>query len=289
MLNNNIWSKGPIDDDYSKKKTKTSSSEREIINMMKIPRDVIFIRCGPPHLMDLDLFSNNLNILTTPVTLITSDGDRSVPSSYNKQVVDNILNNINVKTWYTQNYDMTIIHDKLKHYPIGFDFHTLPLLNNSIKSKFMFMIECRRNSPTDERINDKIFCDFHHHYSHFERGTLHNKFRYNKHFKFNPFKTSFKIITERYNKFNFAISPRGNGLDCHRTWELLLAGVIVITKTSPLDYMFINNNLPVVILNDWSELDDNLENKLKDWYEQNIDKTAIDNIFPKLIFKYWIK
>ena len=26
-----------------------------------------------------------------------------------------------------------------------------------------------------------------------------------------------------YDKYNFVISPRGNGLDCHRTWELFLA------------------------------------------------------------------
>ena len=31
-------------------------------------------------------------------------------------------------------------------------------------------------------------------------------------------------ITKDYNKYNFVISPRGRGLDCHRTWELFLAG-----------------------------------------------------------------
>ena len=81
----------------------------------------------------------------------------------------------------------------------------------------------------------------------------------------------------------------GNGLDCHRTWELFLAGVIVITKTSPLDEMFINNNLPIVILTDWNELNENLDTKLNHWYKNNITKTMISNIFPRLTYNYWIK
>ena len=98
----------------------------------------------------------------------------------------------------------------------------------------------------------------------------------------------FNIITELYNSYNFVLSPRGNGLDCHRTWELFLAGVIVITKTSSLDEMFTQNNLPVVLLKDWSELNDNLENKLQDWYKEHINKTSIENIFERLTFNYWL-
>ena len=46
----------------------------------------------------------------------------------------------------------------------------------------------------------------------------------------------------------------GNGLDCHRTWEIILLGSIVITETSSLDNMYIQNNLPVIILNNYDEL-----------------------------------
>jgi hypothetical protein len=50
----------------------------------------------------------------------------------------------------------------------------------------------------------------------------------------------------------FVASPRGHGLDCHRTWEALLMGSYPIVKTSPLDGAY--KDLPVVIVNDWSEL-----------------------------------
>jgi hypothetical protein len=52
--------------------------------------------------------------------------------------------------------------------------------------------------------------------------------------------------------------------------------------------MYTKNNLPVVILKDWSELNNNLENKLKEWYIEHINKTSIDNIFERLTFKYWL-
>ena len=50
----------------------------------------------------------------------------------------------------------------------------------------------------------------------------------------------------------FAICPRGNGLDTHRLWECFYLDVIPIIIKSD----FINiPNLPMIILNDWSELD----------------------------------
>lgn len=58
----------------------------------------------------------------------------------------------------------------------------------------------------------------------------------------------------------FVLSPRGNGLDCHRTWEALLMGAYPIVKTSTLDSLY--DDLPVVIINDWNEVtQDFLEKK----------------------------
>lgn len=58
----------------------------------------------------------------------------------------------------------------------------------------------------------------------------------------------------------FAICPRGNGLDTHRLWECFYLDVIpIIIKAD-----FINiPNLPIIILNDWSELDMNKLNNIE--------------------------
>ena len=124
-----IWSKGYLNDNYSKKGTEPPSKEHEIIRMIETIDDVIFIRNGSGYrhkynVNDLNIFANNIHKLTKPCILITSDGDRPVPSSYNDDVCNKILNHLNIKKWYTQNYDRSIIHPKLNYYPIGFDLHT---------------------------------------------------------------------------------------------------------------------------------------------------------------------
>lgn len=53
---------------------------------------------------------------------------------------------------------------------------------------------------------------------------------------------------------SFVISPRGNGLDCHRTWEALLMGCYPIVITSTLDPLY--EDLPVVIVNRWEEINE---------------------------------
>lgn len=293
MIDNILWSKGPIRDDYSSFPTECTVNEEYIINRMINSDSILWIRNTSqkfPAVTDLDVVSKNLMYIKNPVILITSDGDRSVPSSYQKEVVDRLLQSDKIIYWYTQNYDGSIHHNKLKHIPIGLDLHTPQwLINNSINNKIMYLIQKRKEQEPVNKINNKIFLDAHLFITHPERSALFDVIKNNKYIHFLKQSVSFEMITSMYNKYQFVISPRGNGLDCHRTWELFLAGCIVITKTSSLDDMFISNGLPVVILNDWSELlCHDLDKKLEEWYQKYIQYTSIDNIYPKMSFDYWI-
>jgi len=71
-----------------------------------------------------------------------------------------------------------------------------------------------------------------------------------------------KILLEQQNQFlprtdtwtnmtnyAFVLSPFGNGLDCHRTWEALLCGCIPIVRTKVFQELFYG--LPVLIVEDW--------------------------------------
>ena len=292
-INNIIWSKGPIRSEYSKKATESSSKRIDIINIINsvtTDNNIIFIRNGSyKNIKDLELFANHLYLLKIPIILITSDGDKSIPLTLDFTHVNNILESNMIIKWYTQNYDKSIIHPKLTYIPIGFNLHTRDwLIKNSISEKINFMVNKRIASPTNKRISNRILSDTHNSITHQERSQLYTLLVDNKNIDFVEKRLSFDKITELYNKYNFVLSPRGNGLDCHRTWELFLAGVIVITKTSQLDDMYIKNNLPVVILQDWNELNDNLENKLNEWYDKYINITSIDNIFKRLTFNYWL-
>ena len=164
------------------------------------------------------------------------------------------------------------------------DLHTPKwFIDNSKEKKVKYIT----SHPTTVKIQ-KILSDFHLNVTHSERNQVYNTIKNNNLVVLVEKEVSFVDITNLYNQYQFVLSPRGNGIDCHRTWELFLAGAIVITKTSPLDSVFLENNLPVVILNNWEELNENLDEKLKLWYEKYIHLTSKENIFPKMTFNYWM-
>ncbi len=77
----------------------------------------------------------------------------------------------------------------------------------------------------------------------------------------------------------FLLSPRGNGLDCHRTWEALLMGSIPILEHSYLDQIFID--MPVLLINKWEDVTQEfLENKYKEMGTKSYN-------FNKTYFPYW--
>jgi hypothetical protein len=62
---------------------------------------------------------------------------------------------------------------------------------------------------------------------------------------------SFETYLRDLSKAYFCVSPRGNGMDCHRTWEALyLRTVPVVTRSLLTDH---HRDLPMVVLDDWSE------------------------------------
>ena len=81
-------------------------------------------------------------------------------------------------------------------------------------------------------------------------------------------------------EYAFVISPHGNGLDCHRTWEALCLGCIPIVKTSNIDTLY--HDLPVLILKDWSMLTlELLERTIDEFKNRNFN-------YEKLTLQYWI-
>ena len=86
---------------------------------------------------------------------------------------------------------------------------------------------------------------------------------------------------EQMNDFKFVLSPRGAGEDCHRTWEALYLGCIPIVLSSCINELY--EDLPVLIINDWSELSEQL---LEKTWEDYKDK---EWNFEKLNLNYWFK
>ena len=83
-------------------------------------------------------------------------------------------------------------------------------------------------------------------------------------------------------RHRFIVSPRGNGLDTHRTWEALLVGTIPIVQSSALDVLY--DKLPVLVVEEWSDV---TPKRLRQFYREYMAKRSMYN-YHKLFADYWI-
>jgi len=76
----------------------------------------------------------------------------------------------------------------------------------------------------------------------------------------------YEAYLEQMAQAHFCVSPRGNGIDCHRTWEALYLRTIPIVTRSVLTDQ--HPELPMIVLDDWSQFADiDFSSKL---YEETI-------------------
>jgi hypothetical protein len=79
------------------------------------------------------------------------------------------------------------------------------------------------------------------------------------------------VIAPEYLKklcaYKFVASPPGNSLDCHRTWEAMYLKVVPIVKKSPMTEYFRDLDLPLLLIENWQELNDLKESDLESIYQ----------------------
>lgn len=99
------------------------------------------------------------------------------------------------------------------------------------------------------------------------REPLYNKFL-NKTWATTRNPESIKTIEEYQDELidhKFILCPRGNGIDTHRMWEALYSNVIpVVIRHKTHDNL--ENNLPILFLNSYDELNEDLLNKTYEKY-----------------------
>ena len=78
---------------------------------------------------------------------------------------------------------------------------------------------------------------------------------------------------KRLAQYKFCICPEGNGVDNHRLWEALYLKTVPIVINSEFSKVIKNYNIPVMILDDWSDL--NIETL--DYNSYNFDENLYNN------------
>lgn len=224
-------------------------------------------------------------------TLVSGDSDETIPDtvfSTNDDFIKFIESN-KIIHWFTQN--CAAQHPKLTAIPIGLDYHTLSAgamewgPQQSGLEQEHELLEIRDAAPPFSQ--RKMIC-----YSNFHFNKQSNRrYTYDREDAISdipqdlifyeptqlPRLDSWKHQTE----YAFVVSPHGNGLDCHRTWEALCLGCIVIVKTSPIDILY--DDLPVLIVQNWVDITtDLLDNTIQQFKTKQFD-------YNRLTLAHWMK
>lgn len=232
--------------------------------------------------------------------LVTGDSSRCVPSEVRAEAAE-VLKCAKVVHWFAQNYDGSAPSERFSPIPLGIDFHSISenaYWGEQVASPLeqeRTLVSIGKSLPSLQARQVKVYADFG-----WQRGfglyrrirplcgakirdnrhQLAEKLRGNDlvHFQAGPLRRS--EMWRRRGEYAFVLSPHGWGLDCHRTWEALALGHIVLVPSSSLDGLY--DGLPVVPLKSWSEITpENLEH----WLQLFCSGGATHE---KLRSRYWV-
>jgi hypothetical protein len=250
--------------------------------------DLVWVRqIALPQFLD-----EALPLIKARFALVTGDEDWAIPSGFKRS--HELLTDPRVALWFTQNYDGTDKNDKLLPLPIGLDFHTIsntrkwghwPATPAAQEAELLDL--CRTALPNAQRML-RVHADFHfnkhkHQVWGDDRAAVQRALACNPDVQFQTRKVRRIELWREKTRYAFVVSPHGNGLDCHRTWESLVLGNIVIVKRSSLDPLY--EGLPVVIVDDWQQI---THENLKLWHAAHSSAFDQPEVQEKLTNAYWI-
>ena len=225
--------------------------------------------------------------------LVTGDEDWAIPSGFSGS--QQLLSDARIACWFTQNYDGTDPNPKLIPLPIGLDFHTI---SNGRKwghwpatpaAQEAELEALRAVAPSNGERQLRVHADFHFNKHKAQvwgddRAAVQRALSGNPIVEFQTRKVPRLELWREKTRYAFVVSPHGNGLDCHRTWESLVLGNIVIVKRSSLDPLY--EGLPVVIVDDWREIG---AGNLRQWHAQHSPAFQDPHVQERLTNRYWIE
>jgi hypothetical protein len=238
----------------------------------------------------LFFFKNIFPKINKKFTLVTGDSDLCVPHEIlSAEETNNLINSPYLIKWFAQNTTIQN-HSKIYQLPIGLDYHTISNNPNHKwklpkegylpvdQEKILFSI-FKNSKPFFLRI-PKIYVNF----------TKGNDRFGDRKKSLATIPKNLLVINDKFvprtvnwiniKNFTFVLSPFGNGMDCHRTWEALCLGSIPVIRGNMFKELF--KDLPVLIVNDWYEINqDLLINTVKSFKNTKFN-------YEKLNLEYWI-
>jgi len=238
----------------------------------------------------LRLFVNKFlpNINHTFV-LVSGDSDLCVPlEALTHGETYKLLNSPYLLKWFIQNTRIQE-NEKIIQLPIGLDYHTIsnnpncswkiPGENHLPRFQELTLVSIKDKSVPFYERRLQIYVNFSTNSDRFGQRKSALDTIPNNLLSIESSSTPRTYYWSQLIKHAFVLSPFGIGMDCHRTWEALCLGSIPIICASHFTKLF--EDLPVLIVNDWSEITEDL-------LEETIDSFKDKKFnYYKLTLEYW--
>lgn len=201
------------------------------------------------------------------IFLVTGDSDISTPNealASSDVGISQIIQDNVIQHWFAQNLDRGD-DDFFSHLPIGIDYHTLDTRSNWGEPRTDFSSQDRQLRILSDNAKKAdwsereiwVFSDTHltAKTNPEDRLTAYHSLKDKPFMWFLPAPVSRSELWRLMATSKFVLSPLGNGLDCHRTWEAIALGCVPIIKRTSLAPLF--EGLPVIQVNEYEDI--NLE------------------------------
>lgn len=110
----------------------------------------------------------------------------------------------------------------------------------------------RTRVDSQRTIEHEIFGCFDIRTNHFARSELAKLLDRSRHGYFQPAMKA-ETYLRHVSRSMFVVSPAGNGLDCHRTWEAIYLGAVPIVLEGQI-HTEITSQLPILVLSSWDDI-----------------------------------
>jgi hypothetical protein len=199
--------------------------------------NVKYIFCYSHLIPDI---SSKIKYFKNNFILITHNSDYIIED--NNEYVKTILNCNKLIKWYSQN--IIFEHNKLSLLPIGFANRMWPHGNLSPFNDKHFIHQSINKT-------NNIYFNFNIHTNFTKRKKCYDDLIHKIQWLDNIHPV---LNLHRLKTFQFCICPEGNGVDTHRLWECLYLKVVPIVINTPFTKILKKYNVPLVILNNWSDI-----------------------------------
>jgi hypothetical protein len=225
--------------------------------------DIVFVKADMFH----QFFGKPYESITNFFVLVTHNSDFYAPNSFRSRLEDK-----KIIAWYGSNPDVRN-HAKFFPIPIGLANRRWPGGN---LNKLTYAFEKHRK-PWLNRTT-LLYVNFNLGTNKAQRQAALSQAKLIKDVQIITKSVSFETYLEQVGNAKFVLSPPGNGIDCHRTWEALMLGAAPVVLSSGLDPLF--NKIPSVIIDNWAKLTEN--------FLLSYNFSSYDNTVPSVLYaRYW--